>query len=68
MGNRASWKSAVFKAGMSGVGARQARSIHCLANGTWTEQDSGKKTVFPVRVGLFRHIIEEMVSQKEYWI
>lgn len=47
VGNRASWKSAVFKAGMSGEGARQARRVHGSASGTWTKQDPGQKTVFP---------------------
>lgn len=47
MGNRASWKSAVFKAGMSAEGARQARRVEGLTGGTWTKQDPGKKTAFP---------------------
>lgn len=47
VGNTASWKSAVFKASMSGEGTSQVRSVHRLASGTWTEQYQRKKIVFP---------------------
>lgn len=47
VGNRASWKSAVFKAGMSSEWVRQVRRVEGLASGTWTKQDPGKKTAFP---------------------
>lgn len=35
VGNRASWKPTVCKAGVSGVRARQDRRLHCSVSGTW---------------------------------
>lgn len=56
VGNRASWKSALCKAGVSGVRARQAGGLLCSVSGTWAGQrrmqgcHSGRKGVFELRV------------------
>lgn len=56
VGNRASWKSAVCKARMSGVRARQVGRLHCSVSGTWAgwHQSQGchsrQKAVFTVKV------------------
>lgn len=56
-GNRASWKSAVCKAGVSGVRARQARRLHCSrGSGLWHRPESAGREVrlhghMPPRMG-----------------
>lgn len=55
VGNRASWKSAVCKAGVCGMRAQWARGLHCSVGGMRAGQSqiqgchSGQKAVFMVR-------------------
>lgn len=71
VGNRASWKSTVCKAGVSGVRARQDRRLYCSVSGTWEGRHgsqgrhSDQKAVSAERVWSCGHATKGGVSQED---